>query len=85
MPKFCGFVNLELGMLSVLGMAPIGIGLQEPVVICCPLVIGASTVRQKLMKLFVVVRDGDCPVTGGLWPSLAKPGPITRGSSVRDV
>jgi hypothetical protein len=32
----------------------------------------------------VVVRDGDCPATGGLWPLLAKPEPITRGSSVRD-
>lgn len=57
-PKFLGKVNLDDGMLSVLGMAPMGAGLHEPVVICLPLVIGRfGTVRQKLMKLLLEVRE----------------------------
>jgi hypothetical protein len=44
-------------MLSIEGMAPMGVGLQDPVVICFPLVMGALTVKQKLMKLFVEVND----------------------------
>jgi len=55
---FLGFVNLEDGILSFDGMAPIGAGLHEPVAICFPFVIGRlGTVRQKLMKLFVDVSD----------------------------
>ena len=51
-------VNFAEGMLSVEGMAPIGAGLQDPVVICFPLVIGKlGTVKQKLMKLFDDVRE----------------------------
>jgi len=51
-------VNFEDGMLSVDGITPIGAGLQEPVAICLPLVIGRlGTVRQKLMKLFVEVKE----------------------------
>jgi len=58
-PKFAGNANLELGMLAVEGMTPMGAGLQEPVVICCPLVMGRfGTVRQKLMKLFVDTNEG---------------------------
>jgi len=46
------------GMLSLDGMAPIGAGLQDPVAICFPFVIGKfGTVKQKLMKLFVDVRE----------------------------
>ena len=57
-PKFGGKANFEDGMLSVDGMTPMGAGLQEPVVICLPLVIGSlGTVRQKLMKLFVEVKE----------------------------
>lgn len=55
---FLGLVNLAEGMLDEDGIMPIGAGLHEPVVICCPLVIGRlGTVRQKLMKLFVEVLD----------------------------
>ena len=57
-PKFGGNTNFEEGMLSLDGMTPIGAGLQEPVVICFPLVIGRlGTVRQKLMKLFFEVKE----------------------------
>ena len=53
-----GKVNFAEGMLSLEGMTPIGAGLQEPVVICFPLVIGRlGTVRQKLMKLLDDVRE----------------------------
>ena len=53
-----GKVNFAEGILSLEGMTPIGAGLQEPVVICFPLVIGRlGTVRQKLMKLLDDVRE----------------------------
>lgn len=55
-PPFAGKVNLAEGMLELAGMIPIGAGLHEPVVICCPLVMGrGAAVRQKLIKLFVDV------------------------------
>lgn len=58
-PKFVGNENFDEGMLSTEGMVPIGAGLQEPVVICLPFVMGSlGTVRQKLIKLFVDVIDG---------------------------
>jgi len=58
-PKFLGKVNLDDGMLSLEGITPIGAGLQDPVAICFPLVIGRfGTVKQKLMKLLVDVSDG---------------------------
>lgn len=50
-------------MLSVDGRTPIGAGLQEPVVICLPSVIGRfGTVKQKLIKLFVEVSEATWPV-----------------------
>lgn len=55
---FLGLVNFEEGMLLEDGIIPIGAGLHEPVAICFPFVIGRlGTVRQKLMKLFVEVKD----------------------------
>ena len=58
-----GKTNLADGMLSTDGMVPMGAGLHEPVVICFPLVMGRlGTVRQKLMKLFVDVREATWPV-----------------------
>lgn len=45
-------------MFVVAAMIPIGAGLQEPVLICCPFVIGLlGTVAQKLMKLLLEVRE----------------------------
>jgi hypothetical protein len=62
---FLGFVNLDEGMLDEEGMIPIGAVLQEPVVICLPLVRGRlRTVRQKLIKLFPDVKDATWPATG---------------------
>lgn len=57
-PKLGGNVNFDEGMRSTLGMTPMGAGLHDPLVICWPLVMGRlGTVKQKLMKLFVDVRD----------------------------
>lgn len=59
---FLGLVNFEEGISSVVGIAPMGAGLQEPVVICFPLVMGRlGTVKQKLMKLFVDVNEATWP------------------------
>ena len=70
MSRFFGNVNLDDGILSNEAMTPIGAGLQDPVSLCVPLVMGRlGTVRQKLMKLFVDVRDGTWPATGVCWPS----------------
>jgi hypothetical protein len=45
-------------MFVVAAMIPRGAGLQEPVLICFPFVIGKlGTVRQKLMKLLFDVRE----------------------------
>jgi len=56
---FLGNTNFAEGMLSMEGIIPMGAGLQEPVVICCPLVRGRlGAVKQKLMKLFDDVIDG---------------------------
>lgn len=58
-----GKTNLADGMLSTDGMTPMGAGLQDPVWICFPFVIGRfGTVRQKLMKLFVDVSEATWPV-----------------------
>ena len=55
---FLGVMNFAEGMLSLEGMTPIGAGLQDPVAICFPFVIGKlGTVKQKLMKLFDDVRE----------------------------
>ena len=51
-----GLLNLVEGILFLLGICPMGIGLQEPAMICSPLV--SSCPKQKLMKLFVDVREG---------------------------
>lgn len=61
---FFGLTNFEDGMLVVAAIIPIGAGLQDPVLICWPFVMGLSTVRQKLMKLFLDVRDATWPVVG---------------------
>ena len=61
---FFGNVNLEDGMFDVDAMTPIGAGLQEPVVICWPFVMGLLTVKQKLMKLFLDVKDATWPAVG---------------------
>jgi len=61
--RFAGLWNLDAGMLLTEGMVPIGMGLQEPVVICRPLVMVWPA--QKLMKLFVDVAAALWPVTGG--------------------
>jgi hypothetical protein len=65
--KLAGLWNLDEGMAVTAGMLPMGIGLQEPVVIWRPLVMVWP--EQKLMKLFVDVAAALCPVTGGFWPS----------------
>lgn len=76
-----GMVNLADGMLSVDGMDPMGAGLQEPVVICFPLVMGRfGTVRQKLMKLLDEVKEATCPAVGTSWPLFSNPVAITFGS-----
>jgi hypothetical protein len=52
-------------MLLEDGIIPMGAGLHEPVSICFPFVIGRlGTVRQKLIKLFVDVKDATWP---GKW------------------
>ena len=62
-PPFLGLVNFAEGIWSVVGMAPMGAGLQEPVVICFPLVMGRlGTVKQKLMKLLVDVKEATWPL-----------------------
>ncbi len=54
-------------------MTPIGAGLQEPVVICWPFVMGKlGSVRQKLMKLFDEVREAICPRRRSLLSVLLK-------------
>lgn len=58
--------------------------MQDPVLICCPLVRGTFCVRQKLMKLLRDVREGTWPGSGVDCPSLAKPAMITLGSSSSD-
>jgi hypothetical protein len=63
--KFFGNSNLLEGMLSTLGILPIGVGLQDPVVICLPPVRGRSNLAQSLMKLLFDVADGTWSATGG--------------------
>jgi len=85
-PKFVGNVNFADGMLAVETMIPMGAVLQEPVVICLPLVRGRlGTVRQKLMKLLEEVKEGTCPASGTSCPLSSKPTEITAGSRVREV
>lgn len=40
-PKLSGKENLDEGILSTVGIRPMGAGLHEPLVICLPLVIGS--------------------------------------------
>jgi len=65
--RLAGDWNLDAGMLSTDGMLPIGVGLQDPVVICRPLVIGTPgrPIAQKFAKLFCEVAAADWPDTGG--------------------
>lgn len=52
-------MNLLEGMFVVAAMTPIGMGLQLPVLICCPFVMGKlGWSKQKLMKLLDEVADG---------------------------
>ena len=59
---FLGKTNFAEGILSILGIAPIGAGLQEPDWICCPFVMGRLTDRQKFMKLLVEVSEATWPI-----------------------
>lgn len=72
-------------MLAVEGMFPMGIGLQEPVVSCRPLVRGTlgRPSAQKLAKLFGDVAASAWPAVGGFWPV-----PVvwmTEGSMVKEL
>jgi hypothetical protein len=69
--KFLGDWNLEEGMLSTEGILPMGMGLQDPVVIWSPLVRGTlgRPSAHRLAKLFVDTSAPVWPVTGGFWPS----------------
>jgi hypothetical protein len=64
-------------------MAPIGAGLQEPPFNCWPFVIGSGTVRQKLMKLLLEVRDGTWPAVAFSCPFCSKPLAMTFGSRAK--
>ena len=50
-PRLGGLTNFACGIFVEGAIMPIGAGLQEPVLICWPLVIGRLVVAQKLMKL----------------------------------
>lgn len=65
--RFVGLWNLDDGMLLDDGIKPMGVGLQEPLVIWSPAVRGvlARVRAQKLAKLFVDTTALDWPVTGG--------------------
>lgn len=81
MPKLGGKSNLEEGMFAVEGMIPMGAGLQEPVVICLPFVMGRlGTVAQKLMKLLLEVSEATWPASGTSCPLFSKPVARTEGS-----
>jgi len=54
---FLGFWNFAEGIKVFAGIWPMTAGLQDPVLICRPLVIGWFVVRQKLMKLFSDVSE----------------------------
>ena len=62
--RLAGLTNLAEGMFDVDGITPIGAGLHDPPVICWPFVMGVlGTVKQKLMKLLVEVREATCPAS----------------------
>lgn len=82
--KFLGNWNLDDGMLALDGIEPMGAGLHEPPVTCSPFVMVSPVPAQKLMKLFVDVREATWPASGVAWPSCSKPLAITDGSSVSD-
>jgi hypothetical protein len=70
---FLGNANLTEGMLSVEGISPIGAGLQDPVLICFPSVMGKlGAVRQKLMKLLVEVSEATWPGVGVSCPVFSR-------------
>jgi len=83
--RFLGLMNFEEGMFVEGASTPIGAVLQEPPLICRPFVRGIlmSTVRQKLMKLFLDVRDGSWPEVTFGDPSCSKLVEMTRGSNAR--
>jgi len=59
---FFGLTNLAPGILFWATIMPIGVGLQDPSFTCWPLV-NVPWPMQKLIKLFVEVRDGTCPAS----------------------
>lgn len=62
-----GKTNLLDGIAEVARIRPIMVGLQDPSMICWPLVRGTPFwVRQKLMKLLDDVKEGTCPATKGV-------------------
>jgi hypothetical protein len=84
--KLVGKTNLQEGMLSMEVMEPMGAGLQEPVVICFPLVMGvAGRVRaQKLMKLFPEVMEATWPASARDCPLFKNPVLMTELSRVKE-
>lgn len=55
----------EVGILSMLGIMPMGMGLHDPVLTCLPSVRGRlGTVRQKLIKLLREVKEETWPALG---------------------
>lgn len=77
-----GDTNLAAGILSVLGMSPMGVGLQEPEVICLPSVIVFP--MQVLMKLLLEVIERDWPAVAFCEPSCSDPKLMTLGSRAND-
>jgi len=62
--RLAGLTNLAEGMFDDDGITPIGAGLHDPPAICWPSVMGVfGTVKQKLMKLLVEVREATCPAS----------------------
>lgn len=49
-PKLAGKVNLDDGILFCGIMSPIGTGLQEPALICCPFVMVCPAQKLMLVK-----------------------------------
>jgi len=81
---FLGLVNLQDGWAVLAGIEPIGTGLQLPPVTCSPFVIGWLTDAQKLMKLFVLVKEATCPGSPPARPFSARFEPIRAGSSCKE-
>ncbi len=62
-------------MFVCAAMTPMGAGLHEPVMTWVPLVRGRlGTVKQKLMKLLLEVKEAIWPAVGVSWPFCSKTG-----------